>query len=214
MSSWPNDQLDADPDDSFDDDDGFDDDDDDDDDDDGEAAVELRVDTVDDPVRASAPRRDHGRGADALQQQRDVPRARRTRGAVAPGDLQAAARRAPTVGLRTRPPPPRGRRVPAERGARHRRDPADGAARRPARRGIGAVVRHGRPSSALLHDLRGVPRAARPSPGDGAARHPRQQHRPQERSLPARRGDRRRRRPRCGASTRACASRRSTSCAP
>ena len=79
--------------------------------------------------------------------------------------------------------------------------PADGAPRRTARRGVGPVVRHGRPPAALLHDPRAASRAARPAAGDGAARHHRQQHRPQERSLPARR--RPTDRHRCGASTRA-----------
>ena len=60
-------------------------------------------------------------------------------------------------------------------------------ATRPARRGLGAVVRRRRPPAALLHDPRAAPRAARPAARDGGARHPRQQHRPQERPLPARR---------------------------
>ena len=122
---------------------------------------------------------------------------------VAPGDLQADAGRASAVGLRARPPPPRGRGLPAERGAgvAWSRRPCCATARSARGRCSGSSRR---PSPALLHDLRGAPRAARPAAGDGAARHHRQQHRPQEWSLPARRATTAR--PRCGASIRGSAS--------
>ena len=80
--------------------------------------------------------------------------------------LQAGPRRAPAVGLRARPAPARGRRLPAQRGDGHRRRAADRAARgRPARRGLAAVVRRRRPPRALLHDRRAATRPARPAAG-------------------------------------------------
>ena len=69
-------------------------------------------------------------------------------------------------------------------------------ARRPVRRGLAAVVRRRRPHGALLHDLRAPTRRPRSAALDRRARSHRQQHRPQERALPARRrprvGDRQR----------------------
>ena len=84
----------------------------------------------------------------------------------------------------------------AQRAARPRRRAADRRPRRPVRRGVAAVVRRRRPHRALLHDLR----AAGPTSTTSCARSRcsthRQQHRPQERALPARRrprvGDRQR----------------------
>ena len=61
---------------------------------------------------------------------------------------------------------------------------------------VAAMVRRRRPQRALLHDLRAPTRRARAAAIDRRARSARQQHRPQERPLPARRrsrvGDRQR----------------------
>ena len=102
----------------------------------------------------------------------------------------------------------------AQRGARTARRSADRAAsRRPARRRIAAVVRQRRLLRALLLDVRRTPRAPRPTAGDRRVRRDRQQHRSQERTLPA--GDRATaERPRLGDRQRFVLLRPRTSCAP
>ena len=139
-------------------------------------------------------------------------------GQVAPGDLQADARRATAVGLRARTAPSRGRHLPDERGARPRRD---------SRRRCCATARSARVrcsgsspatiSRALLHD----PRDACPNSTIGcgpwrcstsSATTPTARAAIASSFLNAP-NDGRRRRPRCGASTTGCASLPSTSCA-
>ena len=114
-------------------------------------------------------------------------------GMRAGGDLQAASRRTAVVGL---PPghavPTRGRGVRAVAtrsgwGIVPRHDPA----RRPARHRRGAAIRRPRSRRALLHPAR---RARRPLPRVRRVRRAAQQHRPQGRPLPPRRGERRHRR--------------------
>ena len=134
-------------------------------------------------------------------------------GADGPGDLQARARRTAAVGLPARAVPARGRRLRAQRGARPRRRPADRAApRRPARRGIAAVVRQRRLRRALLLAVRRTARAPRPAAGDRRVRR-RSPTTPTARAGTACSRSTGTEAITCGPSTTACASRPRTSCA-
>ncbi len=121
-----------------------------------------------------------------MELERHVPGRGLPRRATSEGDLQAPQGRTAAVGLPRRPVPPRGRRVRAQRrprmGARPSHDRPRGG---PARRRLAAGLRRRRLRAALLHTARGrgPPRSV---PQDGRVRLRRQQHRPQERSLPRR----------------------------
>ena len=169
--------------------------------------------TVHGPARRRRPaparvRRGRDRGPHAVELERHLPRHPAVRRRRVPRRLQAGPGRASAVGLPERALPSGGGGLPPLGGVGLGARAAHPHPRGPARRGLVPAVHRSRLRAALLHALRATSRPPPPAAGHGRVRRPGQQHGPQER-------------PRAcwgpttasGASTRACASPPTSSCA-